>query len=154
MMVRGFLMRLDELKPPEGARKKRKRVGRGIGSGHGKTACKGSKGQNSRSGRGTKAGFEGGQMPLQRRLPKRGFRSPFKKHFAIIHVGDLNRFPEGSIVEPSLLLQSGLLKKEDRVKLLSDGELQHPLTIRVHQASKAALKKVESASGRVEVIGS
>jgi large subunit ribosomal protein L15 len=154
MMVRGFLMRLDELKPPEGARKKRKRVGRGIGSGHGKTACKGSKGQNSRSGRGTKAGFEGGQMPLQRRLPKRGFRSPFKKHFAIIHVGDLNRFPEGSVVEPSLLLQSGLLKKEDRVKLLSDGELQHPLTIRVHQASKAALKKVESASGRVEVIGS
>jgi large subunit ribosomal protein L15 len=153
MMVRGFLMRLDELKPPEGARKKRKRVGRGIGSGHGKTACKGSKGQNSRSGRGTKAGFEGGQMPLQRRLPKRGFRSPFKKHFAIIHVGDLNRFPEGSVVEPSLLLQSGLLKKEDRVKLLSDGELQHPLTIRVHQASKAALKKVESASGRVEVIG-
>jgi large subunit ribosomal protein L15 len=154
MMVRGFLMRLDELKPPEGARKKRKRVGRGIGSGHGKTACKGSKGQNSRSGRGTKAGFEGGQMPLQRRLPKRGFRSPFKKHFAIIHVGDLNRFPEGSVVEPSLLLESGLLKKEERVKLLSDGELQHPLTIRVHQASKAALKKVESASGRVEVIGS
>jgi large subunit ribosomal protein L15 len=147
-------MRLDELKPPEGARKKRKRVGRGIGSGHGKTACKGSKGQNSRSGRGTKAGFEGGQMPLQRRLPKRGFRSPFKKHFAIIHVGDLNRFPKDSLVEPSLLLQSGLLKKEEPVKLLSDGELQHPLTIRVHQVSKAALKKVESVSGRVEVIGS
>lgn len=146
-------MILGELKPPQGARKKRKRVGRGIGSGHGKTACRGSKGQNARAGRGTKAGFEGGQMPLQRRLPKRGFRSPFKKEFSIIHVGDLNRFPKDSVVEPELLCQSGLLKKTDRVKLLSDGELQHPLTIRVHQASKAALKKVEAASGRVEVIG-
>jgi large subunit ribosomal protein L15 len=93
-------------------------------------------------------------MPLQRRLPKRGFRSPFKKHFAIIHVRDLNRFPKDSVVEPDLLLQSGLLKKEEPVKLLSDGELQHPLTIRVHQVSQAALKKVENASGRVEVIGS
>jgi len=147
-------MRLEELKPPEGARKKRKRVGRGIGSGHGKTACRGSKGQNARSGRGTKAGFEGGQMPLQRRLPKRGFHNPFKKRFAIIHVGDLNRFPRDSVVEPDLLFQSGLRKKGDGVKLLSDGELQHPLTIRVHQASKAALKKVEAASGKVEVIGS
>jgi len=147
-------MRLSELKPPVGARRKRKRVGRGIGSGHGKTACRGSKGQNSRSGRGTKAGFEGGQMPLQRRLPKRGFRSPFKKQFAIIHVGDLNRFPKDSVVEPNLLIQSGLLKKEEPVKLLSDGELQHPLTIRVHQVSQAALKKVESVSGKVEVIGS
>ncbi len=93
-------------------------------------------------------------MPLQRRLPKRGFRSPFKKHFAIIHVGDLNRFPKDTVVEPDLLLQSGLIKREEPVKLLSDGELQHPLVVRVHQASKAALKKVESASGRVEVIGS
>ena len=93
-------------------------------------------------------------MPLQRRLRKRGFRSPFKKHFAIIHVGDLNRFPKDTVVEPDLLLQSGLIKREEPVKLLSDGELQHPLIIRVHQASKAALKKVESASGRVEVIGS
>jgi large subunit ribosomal protein L15 len=147
-------MRLEELKPPEGARKKRKRVGRGIGSGHGKTACHGSKGQNARSGRGTKAGFEGGQMPLQRRLPKRGFRHIFKKQYTIIHVGDLNRFPRDTIVEPELLQQSGFRQKEDGFKLLSDGELQHPLTIRVHQASKAALKKVEAASGRVEVIGS
>jgi len=147
-------MRLNELRPPEGARKKEKRVGRGIGSGHGKTACKGSKGQNSRSGRGTKAGFEGGQMPLQRRLPKRGFRPPFKRHFAIVHVGDLNRFPKDTVVDPDLLVQSGLTEKEERVKLLSDGELQHPLIIRIHQASKAALRKVESASGRVEVIGS
>ena len=147
-------MRLDELSPPQGARKKRKRVGRGVGSGHGKTACKGAKGQKARSGGGIKAGFEGGQMPLQRRLPKRGFRSPFRKHFAIIHVGDLNRFPKDSVVGPDLLVQSGLLKREEPVKLLSDGELQHPLTVRVHRVSKAALKKVESVSGRVEVIGS
>jgi large subunit ribosomal protein L15 len=147
-------MRLEELKPPAGARKKRKRVGRGIGSGHGKTACRGSKGQNARSGRGTKAGFEGGQMPLQRRLPKRGFRHLFKKRYAIIHVGDLNRFPKDTVVGPDLLIQSGFQEREDGFKLLSDGELQHPLTIRVHQASKAALKKVETVSGRVEVIGS
>jgi len=92
-------------------------------------------------------------MPLQRRLPKRGFRSPFRKEFSIIHVGDLNRFPKDSVVEPELLYQSGLLKRTELVKLLSDGELQHPLTVRVHQASRAALKKVEAASGRVEVIG-
>lgn len=147
-------MKLNELKPPEGARKKVKRVGRGIGSGHGKTACRGSKGQNSRSGKGTKAGFEGGQMPLQRRLPKRGFRSPFKKVYSIIHIRDLNRFPKDSIVDPDLLVQSGLLKREGPVKLLSDGELRHPLTIRVHQVSKAAFKKVEDVSGKVEVIGS
>ena len=147
-------MKLEELKPPEGSRKKRKRVGRGIGSGHGKTACKGAKGQKARSGGGIKAGFEGGQMPMQRRLPKRGFRSPFKKRFALLHVKDLNRFPKDTVVEPELLFQSGLLRnKGEAVKLLSDGELQHPLTIRVHQASKAALQKVEAASGRVEVIG-
>ena len=94
-------------------------------------------------------------MPLQRRLPKRGFRSPFKKSFAILHVGDLNRFPRDTVVESDLLLESGLLRKKgDPVKLLSDGELQHPLTIRVHQASKAALRKVEAALGKVEVIGS
>ena len=93
-------------------------------------------------------------MPLQRRLPKRGFHHPFKKEIAVIHVGDLNRFPKNSVVDPELLHQSGLWKKGDAVKLLSDGELQHPLTIRVHQASKAAFKKVEAASGRVEVIGS
>jgi large subunit ribosomal protein L15 len=146
-------MRLEELTPPKGSRKKKKRVGRGIGSGHGKTACRGTKGQNSRSGGGTKAGFEGGQMPLQRRLPKRGFRPPFRKHYSIIHVGDLNRFPRDSVVEPNLLIHSGLWKKEDKVKLLSDGELQHPLIIRVHRASRSAIKKVEAASGRVEVIG-
>lgn len=148
-------MRLEELKPPKGSRKKRKRVGRGIGSGHGKTACKGAKGQKARTGGGIKAGFEGGQMPLQRRLPKRGFHPPFKKRFTLLHVGDLNRFPRDTVVGPDLLLQSGLVPKEGGpVKLLSDGELKHPLTVRVHQASKAALRKVEAASGKVEVIGS
>jgi len=94
-------------------------------------------------------------MPLQRRLPKRGFRPLLKKLCAIIHIRDLNRFPRDTVVEPELLLQSGLLRKRgDVVKLLSDGELEHPLTIRVHQVSKAALKKVEAASGKVEVIGS
>ena len=115
-------MKLDELKPPEGSKKKRKRVGRGVGSGHGKTACKGAKGQKARSGGGIKAGFEGGQMPMQRRLPKRGFRSPFKKRFALLHLKDLNRFPRDTVVEPDLLFQSGLLRhKEEPVKLLSDG---------------------------------
>jgi large subunit ribosomal protein L15 len=148
-------MKLEELKPAEGSRKKRKRVGRGIGSGHGKTACKGAKGQKARAGGGIKAGFEGGQMPIQRRLPKRGFRPLFKKRFVILHLKDLNRFPKDSVVEPDVLFQSGLLRKKgEAIKLLSDGELQHPLTIRVHQASKAALQKVEAASGRVEVIGS
>ena len=148
-------MKLEELKPAEGSRKKRKRVGRGIGSGHGKTSCKGAKGQKARTGGGIKAGFEGGQMPIQRRLPKRGFRPLFKKRFVILHLKDLNRFPKDTVVEPDVLFQSGLLRKKgEAIKLLSDGELQHPLTIRVHQASKAALQKVDAASGRVEVIGS
>jgi large subunit ribosomal protein L15 len=153
MNEKGKWMILRELKPSKGARKKRKRVGRGTGSGHGKTACRGSKGQRARSGGTRRAGFEGGQMPLQRRLPKRGFRSPFKKVFSIIHLRDLNQFPKDSVVEPGLLCHSGLVRKNEPVKLLSDGELQHPLTIRVHRASKAALKKVEAASGKVEVIG-
>jgi len=147
-------MILEKLKPAEGSKKKRKRVGRGPGSGHGKTSCRGHKGQNARAGRGTKAGFEGGQMPLQRRLPKRGFRNPFREKVAIIHLKDLNRFERDSVVEPELLAASGLCQKGETLKLLADGELQHPLTIRIHRASQAALKKVESASGKVEVIGS
>lgn len=146
-------MILEKLKPAEGSIKKRKRVGRGPGSGHGKTSCKGHKGQNARAGRGTKAGFEGGQMPLQRRLPKRGFRNPFREKTTIIHLGDLHRFEKDTVVDPDLLSASGLCKKGERIKLLSDGELRHPMTIRVHRVSRAALKKVESASGKVEVIG-
>src|SRR4030042_2465666 len=115
-------MRLDELTPPKGATKKRKRVGRGIGSGHGKTACRGSKGQNSRAGRGTKAGFEGGQMPLQRRLPKRGFHSVFKKEYALVNLSALDDFEEGATVTPEELAQKGLIKKALKgVKILGDG---------------------------------
>jgi len=148
-------MRLGELKPPEGSRKGRKRVGRGVGSGHGKTACRGSKGQRARAGGPKKAGFEGGQMPLQRRLPKRGFRPISKRPMSVIHLRDLNRFESGSIVDPDLLLRSGLVRKKgEGVKLLSDGEIEHPLTIRVHRASKAAIQKVEAVSGKVEVMGS
>src|SRR5512147_2137965 len=148
-------MRLEELKPSIGSKKKRKRVGRGVGSGHGKTACRGSKGQRARAGGPKKAGFEGGQMPLQRRLPKRGFRPISKRPMSVIHLRDLNRFESGSIVDPDLLLRSGLLRKKgEEVKLLSDGEIEHPLTIRVHRASKAAIQKVEAVSGKVEVMGS
>ncbi|MCX8117918.1 MAG: 50S ribosomal protein L15 [Desulfobacterota bacterium] len=147
-------MRLSELKPAEGSRKKRKRVGRGPGSGHGKTACKGHKGQRARSGGGPKAGFEGGQMPLQRRLPKRGFRNPFKEKVSIIHLRDLNRFEKDAIVDPERLVAAGLCRKGETIKLLSDGDLEHPMTIRVHRASLAAVKKVEQASGKVEVIRS
>ncbi|MBM4346871.1 MAG: 50S ribosomal protein L15, partial [Deltaproteobacteria bacterium] len=115
-------MILEKLKPAEGSKKKRKRVGRGPGSGHGKTSCRGHKGQNARAGRGTKAGFEGGQMPLQRRLPKRGFRNPFREKVAIIHLSDLNRFEKDAVVEPDLLIASGLCKKGETIKLLADGE--------------------------------
>jgi large subunit ribosomal protein L15 len=148
-------MKLEELKPPEGARKKRKRVGRGVGSGHGKTACKGHKGQKARTGGGIKPGFEGGQMPLQRRLPKRGFFNPSRKPVSIVHLGDLNRFERDTVVDPDLLFRSGLVRKKGQpVKLLSDGEIQHPLIIRVHQVSQVALEKVKAVEGRVEVIGS
>ncbi len=145
-------MRLEEIRAAEGSTKKRKRVGRGPGSGHGKTACKGAKGQRARAGGKKRAGFEGGQMPLQRRLPKRGFRNPFRQEVSIIHVKDLNRFPENSVGDPDLLRTSGLWRKGNLIKLLSDGELEHPLTVRVHRASSTAVKKVEAASGKVEVI--
>lgn len=146
-------MRLGDLKPAPGSRKRRKRVGRGEGSGHGKTSCRGSKGQKARSGGQVPPGFEGGQMPLQRRLPKRGFKSPFKKHYAIVHVGDLERFEAGSILDPEALLKSGLLKKlGDGVKLLSDGELNRALTVKVHKLSAKAREKIEAAGGKVEVI--
>jgi len=145
-------MRLEELRPVEGSTQKRKRVGRGPGSGHGKTACKGAKGQRARAGGKKRAGFEGGQMPLQRRLPKRGFRNIFRQEISVLHIKDLNRFPENSVVDPDLLRTSGLWRKGDLIKLLADGELEHPLTVRVHRASSAAVKKVEAASGKVEVI--
>ena len=146
-------MRLGTLKPPEGSKSKAKRVGRGIGSGHGKTACRGTKGQRSRSGRGIPPGFEGGQMPLQRRIPKRGFTNIFKKKFALVNVRDLNSFKANSIVDVEALRKAGLVKKvHDGVKILGKGKITVPLTLRVHRVSKGAAEKIVAAEGKIEVL--
>lgn len=143
-------MNLSNLKPPDGAKKRPKRVGRGEGSGHGKTSCRGHKGQKARSGGKIPPGFEGGQMPLQRRIPKRGFRNIFGKHYAIVHVGDLNRFNEGSVVDAETLRREGLVKGHfDGIKILSDGELDHPITVKVERYSKRAREKIEAVGGRI-----
>jgi len=146
-------MKLNELRPLPGSRKRRKRVGRGPGSGHGKTACRGHKGQNARSGGGVRPGFEGGQMPLQRRTPKRGFTNIFKKRFAIINVKDLGKFEANSLVDPAALKEKGIIKRVyDGVKVLGIGDIQIPLTVRVHKISSSAAQKIEKAAGKVEVI--
>ena len=146
-------MKLSELRYPQGSRKKRKRVGRGVGSGHGGTACKGSKGQNARSGGGVKPGFEGGQMPLTRRLPKRGFYNQFRKNIVIINVEQLSRFPEGSVVDPDACMKYGIIKKRgDGVKLLGKGSIDYPLSVKVDQISQSAREKITTAGGSVEVI--
>jgi large subunit ribosomal protein L15 len=146
-------MKLNELKPPEGARKKRKRIGRGEGSGHGGTSTKGHKGYKARAGGKASPGFEGGQMPLQRRLPKRGFKNPLRKEYNVINVRDLARFPAGTVVDEAALKASGLLKKVRlRVKVLGEGSLSHPLTVRAHQYSLTAKSKIEAAGGNAEVI--
>jgi large subunit ribosomal protein L15 len=142
---------LGQLKPPQGAKRRPKRVGRGPGTGHGKTACKGHKGQKARSGAPIRPGFEGGQMPLQRRLPKRGFRNIFKKRYALVHIRDLNRFSAGEVVDVEVLRKAGLVKKAtDAVKIVGDGELTIALTVRAHAVTEAARKKIEAASGKVE----
>jgi len=142
---------LGQLKPPRGAKRGPKRVGRGPGSGHGKTSCKGHKGQKARSGAPIRPGFEGGQMPLQRRLPKRGFRNIFKKHYALVHIRDLNRFSAGEVVDVEALRKAGLVKKApDGIKIVGDGELTIALTVRAHAVTEAARKKIEAASGKVE----
>ena len=144
-------MRLNELSPAPGSRKQRKRLGRGVGSGSGKTAGRGTKGQNSRSGGGVRPGYEGGQMPIHRRLPKRGFTNIFKKNIAIINIQDLSKFEIGSIVDEASLLKSGLVKgKRDGIKLLSQGEINKPLTIRLNCLSKIAMEKILAAGGKVE----
>ncbi|OGP93698.1 MAG: 50S ribosomal protein L15 [Deltaproteobacteria bacterium RBG_16_54_18] len=143
---------LGKLQPPRGAKKRPKRVGRGPGSGHGKTSCKGSKGQKARSGAPIRPGFEGGQMPLQRRLPKRGFRNIFKERFALVNVKDLNRFSAGAVVDIEALQKAGLVKKVyDGVKILGDGDLQVAVTVKAHKFTEAARKKIEAAAGKVEV---
>ena len=145
-------MRLSELRPAEGAKSGRKRVGRGKGSGLGKTAGKGHKGLRARSGGGTKPGYEGGQMPLQRRLPKRGFVNAFRKAWAIVNVKELNRFPAGSVVDVESLRREGLIKgAADGVKLLGNGERTRKLTVKVDRASRSAVEKVVAAGGTVEV---
>ena len=145
-------MKLSELRPAEGATSDRKRVGRGKGSGLGKTAGKGHKGLRARSGGGTKPGYEGGQMPLQRRLPKRGFVNIFRKEWAVVNVKELNRFPAGSVVDAEALRKEGLVKgTADGVKLLGDGEINRKLTVKVDKASRSAVEKVVAAGGTVEV---
>ncbi|MFC1591529.1 50S ribosomal protein L15 [Thermodesulfobacteriota bacterium] len=146
-------MDLSSLKPVKGAHKNRKRVGRGHGSGLGKTSGRGHKGQNSRSGGGTRPGFEGGQMPLNRRLPKRGFTNIFKKRYALVNVRDLSRFESGSVVDPAALVKSGLVKNiYDGIKLLGNGDIDRQLTLKVHKWSQSALDKITAAGGKVEGI--
>jgi len=146
-------VRLEELKAPPGANKRIKRVGRGTGSGHGKTSTRGHKGQKARSGGGVRPGFEGGQMPLQRRLPKRGFTNIFKKQYAIVNVKDLNIFENGMEITPEVLIQVGLVKNVlDGVKILGEGDLEKQLIIKAHKASKQAIEKISAKGGRVEVI--
>lgn len=146
-------MKLHDLRPAEGATRTAKRKGRGPGSGLGKTAGRGQKGQKSRSGSGIKPGFEGGQMPLVRRLPKRGFTNIFAKVYSIVNIKDLEVFEADTIVTPELLKEAGLIKKlSDNIKVLGDGELSKKLTVQAHKFSKSAQEKIEALGGRAEVI--
>lgn len=146
-------MRLHELKIAEGSTKAPKRVGRGQGSGLGTTAGRGMNGQNSRSGGGVRLGFEGGQMPLYRRLPKRGFTNHFAKVYSEINVKDLNRFEDGAVVDCCALIEAGLVKQvKDGVKVLGNGELTKKLTVKAAKFSKTAIEKIEAAGGKVEVL--
>ena len=146
-------MKLNELAPAKGARKEKRRVGRGPGSGLGKTSGRGHKGHNSRSGGGVRPGFEGGQMPIHRRLPKRGFTNIFRKQMIAINIRDLNRFESGTVVDEKELVGAGLVKgPRDGIKLLGDGEIGYPLTIRLNAVSKSAKEKIEAAGGTIEVI--
>jgi len=145
-------MKLNELISPKGSRKKRKRIGRGKGTGSGETAGKGTKGQNSRSGGGVHLGFEGGQMPLQRRIPKRGFTNIFKKQYEIINIKDLKYFKPGEFISEETLRKSGLVKKAHAVKLLGEGEISYPAKINVNKVSQTAKKKIESAGGEIEIV--
>ena len=146
-------MKLNELSPAKGSRSARKRLGRGVGSGTGKTAGRGSKGLKSRSGGSVRPGFEGGQMPIHRRLPKRGFTNIFKKNFVEINIRDLSRFESGSLVDKGVLIQEGLVRgKNDGIVLLGKGDISIPLTIKVSRISKGAREKIDGAGGTVEVI--
>ena len=147
-------MKLHELAPAPGAKTTRKRVGRGVGSGLGKTSGRGHKGQKSRAGGGVRLGFEGGQMPIQRRLPKRGFSNyPFRTIYAEINIETLNRFEQDAVITPDLLKEKGIVKDmKDGLKVLGRGELEKALTVHAHKFSKAAVEKIEAAGGKAEVI--
>ena len=146
-------MKLHELKPAEGSRKERNRVGRGIGSGNGKTSGRGHKGQNARSGGGVRPGFEGGQNPLFRRLPKRGFTNINRKEYAIVNLDALNRFEDGAEVTPALLLETGVVSNEKSgIKVLGNGTLNVKLTVKAHKFSASAKEAIENAGGTIEVI--
>jgi large subunit ribosomal protein L15 len=146
------LLDLSNLHPGRGARRPRKRIGRGPGSGTGKTAGRGHKGRGARSGGNTPPGYEGGQMPLQRRLPKRGFRSPNRRRYAIIKLAQLARFPQGTTVDATTLVAAGLTRAGMPIKLLADGTLAHALTLRVDAASEAARTQVAAAGGTLEIV--
>ncbi len=146
-------MRTHELAPAPGARKAPKRVGRGVGSGHGKTAGKGHKGQKARSGHGKGPRFEGGQMPISMRFPKRGFKNPTRRVYAVINLETLAGFEAGTVVTPELLMEKKIIKRlHDGVKVLGDGELKSALTVKAHRFSRAAVAKIENAGGKAEVI--
>ena len=146
-------MKLHELAPAAGSKKTRTRVGRGLGSGLGKTSGRGQKGQNSRSGGGVRTGFEGGQMPLYRRLPKRGFKNIFALQYAEVNVSQLNRFEDGATVDPVALIEAGILKNvRDGIHILGNGTLERKLTVIANGFTKSAVEKIEAAGGKVEVI--
>jgi large subunit ribosomal protein L15 len=145
-------VRINELKPAAGAKRKRKRVGRGAGSGMGKTATRGQDGQNSRSGGGVRPGFEGGQMPLARRLPKRGFKNIFAKTYSTVNVSDLNRFEDGTEVTAQLLKEKRVIRKlNDGLKVLGNGEITKKLTVKADKFTKTAQEKIKAAGGTAEV---
>jgi len=145
-------MDLSSLKPARGAKKRRKRVGYGPGSGHGKTATRGTKGQKARSGGVKEPGFEGGQMPLKRRIPKRGFKNPFRIEYQVLNLNTLNKFPSHTEVNPQMLRQKGLIKKRELVKILGEGELLAPLTVNAHAFSRSAKEKIEAMGGSAKII--
>lgn len=145
-------MRLSDLQPSSGSNKKRKRVGRGVGSGHGKTSCRGHKGQKARTGGGVKPGFEGGQMPLIRRIPKRGFTNIFRKRFAVVNVGMLNKLSD-PVITPEILVERGIVRDMmDGVKVLGEGDVTRAMTVKAHAFSKSAEEKIIQAKGSIEII--
>ncbi|MBI5639306.1 MAG: 50S ribosomal protein L15 [Nitrospirae bacterium] len=146
-------MKIQDITPAEGSRKRNKRVGRGVGSGHGKTSCKGHKGQKARSGGTTGLGFEGGQMPLQRRLPKRGFKNHFGIEYAVINLDKINGLTGMDMITPEILMEQRIIKNmKDGLKVLGDGKIERPVTVKATAFSNSAAEKIAAAGGKAEVI--